>query len=533
MDNTKLQTLDNTQIARDLLKNDLAAFATYLGWEPNWHHLEWFKYLENSDILDIVTLSPRDSAKSTAFSVIYPLWEMIRNPSIRIIIVSATATQAQSFLRQITDIIENHVGFRKIFGNLKPGIPDTWKDSEIIINRPHLNAQGQSEKDPTISATGSGGPIPSKRCDIIVNDDILSKENTRTDDQRRKTKEWYTDVLLPVLVKGGRKIWIATAWNLEDLSFELMQNPMVDVKKTYRSIYREADREDLWLEYKRLMYSDPDHGKEMANAFFQQNRSEMFKGAQVLWPAHKNYKDLYDIRIARGSRAFSLSYQNEAANDEYCPFKSQWIESSKDTQRQLLSSYNPTWGNLGSAVIAQGVDLAISEKELANETIDLTLAKTDDGRYILLNIKSGKLSPGETRSMVSDEIDAFHPDTVIVESNAYQASFTRDMQETRHGDIIRGFQTTGEKFDPFIGVNSIAVAMENGKLVLPYDRQDARTMEEVQKLIDDMMRFPSGHTGDRLMALYFAFTGIRYLEEGGGQSTMYSMANNLRNYKRS
>lgn len=525
---------ERTDRLREVLKNDLVEFASFLGWTPNWHQVEWFEWLEDESILDIVTLSPRDSAKSTEFSVVYPLWEMVRNPSVRIVEVSDTATQAQSFLRQVTDIIERHTEFRAVFGDLKPAITDKWTDSEIIIDRPAKNAEGKIEKDPTISAVGSGGPIPSKRADIIICDDILNKENTRIDDQRRKTKEWYYDVLLPVLRKGGRKIWIATAWNLEDLSHELLKNPMVDIRKVYKSIYREADRQDLWEKYKELILRNPDEtvAKKQANTFYIENKSEMLRGAQVLWPAHRDYKDLCDIRIERGTRSFSLSYQNEAVNDEFCPFKTAWIEDAKDRNRRLLHAYDPAISDLGPIIIAQGVDLAISEKDSADETIDLTLAKDNEGRYILMNIKSGRISASTARGMVTDEIKAFHPEIAIVESNAYQASFVRDMQETRYGEVVKGFQTTGEKYDPFLGVNSIAVAMENGKIVLPYDRTDPRTMEEVQKLIDDMLRFPSGHTGDRLMAFYFAFVGLRYLEEGSMTTPVRISASSIRKYRR-
>ena len=42
----------------------------------------------------------------------------------------------------------------------------------------------------------------------------------------------------------------------------------------------------------------------------------MDRGAIVLWPARWPFKRLYDEKISVGSRSFSLSYQNDAEDDE-------------------------------------------------------------------------------------------------------------------------------------------------------------------------------------------------------------------------
>jgi hypothetical protein len=80
------------------------------------------------------------------------------------------------------------------------------------------------------------------------------------------------------------------------------------------------------------------------------------------------------------------------------------------------------------------------------------------------------------------------------------------------GDIgipVEGYHTGTEKYDPEIGVNSLAAFMELGKIKIPYDQHDPRTIELASKLLNEMRAYPEGHTGDSLMALWFAFSQLR------------------------
>ena len=80
----------------------------------NWHHKLFYDILESNVVQgengkltvnttkgenrkinrNSVVLAPRFHAKSVCFSINYPLWEIYRNPAIRIIIVSANEDTA-------------------------------------------------------------------------------------------------------------------------------------------------------------------------------------------------------------------------------------------------------------------------------------------------------------------------------------------------------------------------------------------------------------------------------------------------------
>lgn len=77
---------------------------------------------------------------------------------------------------------------------------------------------------------------------------------------------------------------------------------------------------------------------------------------------------------------------------------------------------------------------------------------------------------------------------------------------------VRGFTTGRAKAHPVFGLESIAAELENGKWIFPCD-EAGRCHPEVEALINEMLFYtPSGHTGDRLMGLYFAREVARELE---------------------
>lgn len=262
-----------------------------------------------------------------------------------------------------------------------------------------------------------------------------------------------------------------TAWNLEDLLHEQVKNPRADVRKRYKAIL--PNGESLWPER---------------------------------WPIEK----LQELKEETGSIAFSKSYLNEAISSEDAVFKSSWIDEAKKKGRDRKLLYNLEGQDQQKMTVAMGVDLAISQKETGDYTAFAVVGEMEDGTKIPLYLAQEKLTFAQTQEMIKDLYQRFNPALIKVESNAYQAALVRDMQDNTSLPI-KGYSTGGEKFDPDVGLQSIAVEMENGKWILPYSQESHSTMKIVDTLTDGMLRFPSGHTEDILMALWFANTGLREL----------------------
>jgi len=65
------------------------------------------------------------------------------------------------------------------------------------------------------------------------------------------------------------------------------------------------------------------------------------------------------------------------------------------------------------------------------------------------------------------------------------------------------FTTTQRKHDPVLGVQGLAVELSNNKWIIPSD--NTKTDPSVERFISEMLFYsPKAHTGDVLMASYFA-----------------------------
>ena len=492
------------QLVKELCLMSTAAMTEIiLGYKNPSHIEEWYSILDNKKYKKIVIAAPRSSAKSTCFSINFPLNEIVRDCNIRILIVSNTLEQAQLFLREIKGRIERDQRYREYAGDLVPRYPEKWTEREIIINRTNLDL-----KDATISIVGMGGSILTRRADIIICDDILNQENTRTPEQRTKVKSWFYEVLLPVLEPGGRLIFVGTVWHKNDLLSELLEDPSFDFRKKYKSIISDSERKDLWDKWAELMNVD----KKEAEKFLEQNKEEMYRGVKVLWEERLPYHLLYLLR-KENYVAFQKMYQNEVVTNEFSKFREEWIERAKEMGKnyRLVKRLPP---DLEISVITQGVDLAVSQKEDADDTVILTLGKLHDGRLIVLNIERGKFTPAETRALIKEQYQAFKPIQIRVENVAYQEAMRRDLADANLP--VRGHRTGKDKYDEILGIESIAVLMENERLILPYDKSDPRTISLIDELCDEMRRYPMGHTGDSLMALWFAWSAMRDIGYSSG-----------------
>lgn len=473
----------------------------------------------------IVIAYARDHGKTTHLSIAYPLWEIAKNHNLRILLISSTSGIASSFMTEIVGHIDKNETYKRwakvIDPNDKGVIPqfkgnrkanEKWSGSSIIIDREDLNL-----KDPTINAVGLFGSILSKRADIIILDDLVNQVNSMTEDQRLKVIDWFYTTILPVLVPGGRVIYLGNTWHQDDLVSRLMKDPQFDYRKKRAAIIHESNHVELWNEWVKILLDESiptaKDRKIKAEEYYQSNKTLMDDGVQVLWPERYHYKDLFLKRFSN-PYAFARMYMCDPSNRPNQKIKDEWVEEALRKGKGFRFQRTPHAGIVVST-FCSGLDLAISEKDSADDTALLTLDKilygngdtVKDGDFIIRNIVRGHLSPNEVREMLRDHSQNDKPDGIRVETVGYQESIKRDMEDM--GIPVTGYHTGGEKNDPDVGVNSIAILMELGKFIIPSDPTDPYTVKLALQLANEMRAFPDGHTGDSLMALWFALSEIR------------------------
>src|SRR5262249_17254169 len=126
-------------------------------------------------------LAPRGYGKSTILTITRIIYEIVKNPNIRILIAANTQLQAEVFLREIKAHFERNERVKEYFGNFAS--EDKWDTREIIVA-----PRTSTAKESTITCVGVGGPVASRHYDIIIADDLVDEENSRTETQRDRVK---------------------------------------------------------------------------------------------------------------------------------------------------------------------------------------------------------------------------------------------------------------------------------------------------------------------------------------------------------
>jgi len=159
-------------------------------------------------------LNPRYTFKSGIVTVGYSLWRLIKNPNLRILIYSDSATKAGGFLTGIKNHIEGKAPnskFRDYYPRWETD-PHNGKWNESQIN---ISIRKYKAVEPTIDTGGIETSKVGMHYDLIIFDDIVSDVNVTTKAQMDKVYDCYKKSL-SLLKPGGDVILVGTRWHYGD-----------------------------------------------------------------------------------------------------------------------------------------------------------------------------------------------------------------------------------------------------------------------------------------------------------------------------
>lgn len=178
------------------------------------HH----KIVEKLDTLlkqACLILIPRGHFKSTLVTQNWTIQQLIKDPTLRILIASAELKNAKAFLGGIKSHFENNPKFIDRFGDWTT--KTKWSEEQLDIK-----GKLPGPKEHTITTASIGTDMTSQHYDVIILDDIVNGKNCSSDEQRHKTFQFYTNCL-DLLDPGGKLIVIGTRWHFFDIYSELMK----------------------------------------------------------------------------------------------------------------------------------------------------------------------------------------------------------------------------------------------------------------------------------------------------------------------
>lgn len=315
-------------------------------------------------------LFPRDHGKSrlVAYRV---AWELTKDPTLRILYISATANLAEKQLGFIKSILTSEIFSRYWPDHVHPedGKRTRWTNSEIMLDHPLRKAE--KVRDPSVFTGGLTTSLTGMHCDIAVLDDIVVYENAYTGEGRNKVKSQYS--LLSSIEGAEAREWVVgTRYHPVDLYNDLLQ--------------MEED-----------MYDDDGNkvGEENIYEIFERPVEDRGDGTgEMLWPRSQRRDGKwfgFDIKVLAKKRGqyldkgqFRAQYYNDPSDPDNVP-----IESSRFQyyERKLLKEENGHWFYKDSKLnVYASIDFAFSLSKKADYTAIVVVGVDSDNNIYVLDI---------------------------------------------------------------------------------------------------------------------------------------------------
>jgi len=327
-------------------------------------------------------LIPRGHLKSTLVTIGYSVQQIVKNPNIRILILNATWQMAVDFLTEIKRHLTQNQLLIDLFGNIADSPPE-WSQDRITVKRTNMNIKG-----PTVWATGIESNLTGSHPDLIILDDVVSRDNTQSREMIEKVILRYKDSL-DLLEPGGQLIVIGTRWTDSDFYSWILEKEN-NISESYDIFLKQSYTGDLYL------------GEDF----------------HPLWGEKFNRKELQDRQREKGWYEFSAQYQNNPVPDEDADFKKEWF------QYYHVEEYR---GAKMNSVLT--IDPAISLKKEADFTAMAVTAIDQFRNLFVKDLVRGHWKPSNIIDMIFYLFELWHPHAVLVETVSYQKALAYALQD--------------------------------------------------------------------------------------------------------
>lgn len=371
------------------------------------HNLHPSMVYEQGSPNHILINTPPEHAKSTTLSINYPTWRLLREPNIKIMLVSKRAELAAEFLYAIKHRLTHprYAELQKAFGP-----PGGFKEDAPIwaADRIYLGSQRDSgEKDPTVQAVGLGGQIYGVRSDLIIVDDAVILSNAH---EFEKQTRWLQQEVITRLGTYGTLLVVGTRVDAIDLYRHLRTPdlyPTGESPWTYLAqpaVLEYAEDPKLWV--------------------------TLWPKAQEPWPGSKDVKPdddgLYPkwtgpyLARRRGmiaSRTWALAYQ-QAEVEEDAVFPAEKVKACLSQRNAGNLRRDECGRDMNGLYVIGSMDPAmVGDTGVVVKAVDRHTRK----RWILDGRLRTGATPGWIRSTIKELTTMYGIHEWRIEKNAFQA----------------------------------------------------------------------------------------------------------------
>lgn len=336
--------------------------------------LNWWTRLNAKD--HQLVLLPRDHGKS-AMIAYRVAWELTKDPTLRVLYISATSNLAQKQLGFIKQIFDSDIHRYYWPKHIHPeeGKRSKWTQSEIELDHPERIKE--NIRDPSIMTAGLTTGITGLHFDIAVLDDVVVQENAYTLDGRRKVETQYS-LLASIEGTGAREWVVGTRYHPKDLYATMLEM----LEPTFNK------RGDVV-------------GEDNIYEIFERQVEDRGDGTgQFLWPKQlgKNGRWYgFDIKELARKKAkyidrtqFRAQYYNDPTDPDSRPID---YDKFQYFDKKFLKQQSGYWFYKGKRLnVLAAIDFAFSVREHSDFTAIVVIGVDEDNNIFVLDIDRFKTS---------------------------------------------------------------------------------------------------------------------------------------------
>ena len=403
-------------------------------------HEPGLKMIEKNE--ECLLLYPRGFGKTTFFVEANAIYQILKNPNVRIAIVSHSYKKAVEILDHIKQYLK-HKELIYVFEDvLWDKIPNevVWKENAIRVKQTEVVGN-------TIEVFGIEQDITGSHYDIIYFDDIVQVTNTSTSEAMRKLKKKFAGYI-PILKPGGKRIIVGTRYKIDDLYGELIDSGIPH-------IIRKVEEDGKLLDPHIL------------------DQKELEKKKEEITKQH--------------SLSFFMSqYYNVTIPEENIKFKPSMIK------------FHTELGEIDTVYII--CDPAISKKAQSDETVVIVVAKEKEGMLRVISSDGRREDVQDTvdRIMNLYMFWSMRANTVVgVEKVAYQAALLQWIEKEM---TKKGIYFEIKALEPKTRSKKTRI-----EALVPYFKNNAITLDEnnCEPLYDQLINYGATLHDDHLDALAY------------------------------
>lgn len=203
----------------------------------HWQIIDWLEgsdtWENNTGVLQVF----RGASKSTIVGL-YITYMLVKDPTLRFLILSADKKTAQKITQALTGIVSRHPLAKHLRGKEK-----SWRSDQLWVSG------STDDRTPSAFSVGILSSVVGSRADVVVFDDVEVPKNAQTADLRERLRHKISDTA-HILVPGGKRLFVGTPHSFESIYPEAIEDGASSLKipllNDYEGEWPNIEGETVW-----------------------------------------------------------------------------------------------------------------------------------------------------------------------------------------------------------------------------------------------------------------------------------------------